>query len=294
MANSPFQPASSPLILDEVTFDDIPMANTDMSFGNPTLSRPSTPLYLFASSPGKRSHIPPQHGQTSLPLSTLGLDNESPPPNLTSQYQIFSLSPESFQDNTRITPLAPPPRNNVPFPYLPELQHSPVTNTLRLAEVSYAPSSAVVPLSEVLPVDLEAQLAPETIAVEDPSIFSWLARFLGWPFHKRREDSEGSSRTLSSFFSSLPSWIYLTFLFQLPSLYFGRVARIFEEADLSLPELKEMAIETAIEGKFDLTTMETGALPPQYANFKATWQSFIDDLMLEWKTFNIISVLLLT
>jgi hypothetical protein len=292
VANSPFQPSSSPLILGEVTFDDIPTANTG-SFGNPTLSRPSTPLYLFASSTGKQSHIPPRHGLTPR-LHSTALDNERHvtfPPNLTGQF--FSAPVESFQDNTRFPLLASPPRNNLPFPYLPELQHSPGTNGLRLAaEVSYVPSSALVPLSEVIPVDLEAQLAPDTITVEDLSIYSRFARFLGWPFYKRREDSEGYSR-LSFFLSSL-SWIYLSFLFQLPSLYFGRVARIFEEADLTLPEIKEMAIETAIEGKFDLTTMENGALPPRYASLKATWQSFIDDLMREWKTFNIISVLLLT
>jgi len=297
VANSPFQPSSSPLILDEVTFDDIPTANTG-SFGNPTLSRPSTPLYLFASSTGRQSHIPPRHGLPTR-LHSTALDNEhdgSFPPNLTGQYNFFSAPVESFQDSTRFPLPASPPRNNFPFPYLPELQHTPGTNGMRLAaEVSYVPSSTLVPLSEVIPVtvDLEAQLAPETIAVEDHSIFSRLARFLGWPFYKRREDCEGHSRTLS-FFLSLLSWIYLSFLFRLPSLYFGRVARIFEEADLTLPEIKEMAIETAIEGKFDLTMIENGALPPRYASLKATWQSFIDDLMREWKTFNVISVLLLT
>jgi len=296
VANSPFQPSGSPLILGEVTFDDIPTANTG-SFGNPTLSRPSTPLYLFASSTGRQSHIPPRHGLTPR-LHSTALDSEhdgSFPPNLTGQYRFFSAPVESFQDSTRFPLSASPPRNNSPFPYLPELQHTPGTNGLRLAaEVSYVPSSTLVPLSEVIPVtvDLEAQLAPETIAVEDHSIFSRLARVLGWPFYKRREDCEGHSRTLSFFLGSL-SWIYLSFLFRLPSLYFGRVARIFEEADLTLPEIKEMAIETAIEGKFDLTTMENGALPPRYASLKATWQSFIDDLMREWKTFNVISVLLL-
>jgi len=116
------------------------------------------------------------------------------------------------------TYLLAPPRNKLPFPYLPELQHTPGTSGLRLAaEVSYLLSSARVPLSEAIPVDLEAQLAPETIAVEDLSIRARLARFLGCPFHKRREDSEGHSKTLS-FFLSLLSWTYLSFLFRLPSL----------------------------------------------------------------------------
>ncbi|KJA18063.1 hypothetical protein HYPSUDRAFT_90259 [Hypholoma sublateritium FD-334 SS-4] len=98
---------------------------------------------------------------------------------------------------------------------------------------------------------------------------------------------------------TLPRQIYLHLLLRLPSLYFSRVARIFEEADLTLPEIKKMALETASQGSpdsFDALSFESGitAVPPQYQRLKTTWESFIDSVMREWKTFNIISVLLLS
>ncbi len=98
---------------------------------------------------------------------------------------------------------------------------------------------------------------------------------------------------------TLPRQIYLHLLLRLPSLYFSRVTRIFEEADLTLPELKKMALETASQvspNNFDPRWLEAGivTVPPQYERLKMTWESFIDSVIREWKTFNIISVLLLS
>ena len=60
-----------------------------------------------------------------------------------------------------------------------------------------------------------------------------------------------------------------------------------------------MALETALHsplGGLDGLSFETGiaVVPPQYERLKVTWESFIDSIMREWKTFNIISVLLLS
>ncbi|TFK34900.1 hypothetical protein BDQ12DRAFT_761076, partial [Crucibulum laeve] len=98
---------------------------------------------------------------------------------------------------------------------------------------------------------------------------------------------------------TVPGQIYLYFLLRLPSLYFSRVARIFEEADMSLPEIKRMALETASTGKnthFNILHMNVDPhkIPPAYESLKHTWESFIDSVMREYKTFNIISVLLLS
>ncbi len=95
--------------------------------------------------------------------------------------------------------------------------------------------------------------------------------------------------------------LYLHFLLRLPLLYFTRVARIFEEADLTLSEIKSMALETALQGSATLNDFSalrleahSTAVPPQYERLKTTWESFIDSVMREWKTFNIISALLLS
>jgi hypothetical protein len=95
----------------------------------------------------------------------------------------------------------------------------------------------------------------------------------------------------------MPREVYFHFLLRLPSLYFSRVARIFEEADLTLPEIKKMALQTASQGnnaQFDIQAFESNNVPPEYKRLKSTWEAFIDSIMREWKTFNIISVLLLS
>jgi hypothetical protein len=96
---------------------------------------------------------------------------------------------------------------------------------------------------------------------------------------------------------TFPRQAYLHILLRLPELYFSRVARIFEEADLTLPEIKKMALETASKGKETHSihlAFETSSVPPAYESLKLTWESFIDSVMREWKTFNVISVLLLS
>ena len=100
------------------------------------------------------------------------------------------------------------------------------------------------------------------------------------------------------FLTAFPKQMYLLILLRLPSLYFSRVARIFEEADMSLPEIKKMALETASRGlthEFEFQmAFESPSVPPAYKRLTLTWESFIDSVMREWKTFNIISVLLLS
>ena len=100
------------------------------------------------------------------------------------------------------------------------------------------------------------------------------------------------------FVVAFPKQIYLLLLLRLPSLYFSRVARIFEDADMSLPEIKKMALETASQGlthEYEIEmAFESSSVPPAYKRLTSTWEFFIDSVMREWKTFNIISVLLLT
>ena len=67
---------------------------------------------------------------------------------------------------------------------------------------------------------------------------------------------------------------------------------------MTLPEIKKMALEMASQGlkyEFEIEmAFESSSVPPAYRRLTLVWQSFIDSLMREWKTFNIISVLLLT
>ncbi|KAJ6616982.1 hypothetical protein B0H10DRAFT_1346548 [Mycena sp. CBHHK59/15] len=101
-------------------------------------------------------------------------------------------------------------------------------------------------------------------------------------------------------FDSAPRRLYLHFLLRIPSLYFSRVARIFEDAQLSLPDIKRMARATADQWNTKesptmfLAHHDQMMLPRSLLNFRSSWEGFIDSLMREWKTLNIISVLLLS
>ncbi|KAF9449703.1 hypothetical protein P691DRAFT_774475 [Macrolepiota fuliginosa MF-IS2] len=100
----------------------------------------------------------------------------------------------------------------------------------------------------------------------------------------------------------LPRQIYLHLLLRLPSLYFTRFNQILSDANLSLMEMKDMALRalaadsTAI--RF-LRTVRSGrnpeyrqVLPPAYQQMKERWELFIDGLLEEWRTLNLVSALL--
>ncbi|KAG6830519.1 hypothetical protein H0H87_007817 [Tephrocybe sp. NHM501043] len=100
---------------------------------------------------------------------------------------------------------------------------------------------------------------------------------------------------------TLPRQIYLHFLLTLPSLYFSRVARIFEEAELSMPYIKKLVMVSGGQWKDQSASAINANLnvapsinSPHFSHLKASWEHFIDSLTKEWKTLNIVSVLLLS
>ncbi|KAJ7869191.1 hypothetical protein B0H14DRAFT_2503648 [Mycena olivaceomarginata] len=103
-------------------------------------------------------------------------------------------------------------------------------------------------------------------------------------------------------FDFVPRQLYLHLLLRIPSLYFSRVTRIFEDAQLSLPDIKRMARANADQWntsenaiwQLSTQTPDQMPLPRSLLHFRSSWESFIDSLMREWKTFNIISVLLMS
>ncbi|TFK28948.1 hypothetical protein FA15DRAFT_664592 [Coprinopsis marcescibilis] len=109
-----------------------------------------------------------------------------------------------------------------------------------------------------------------------------------------------ASTTGEGFFSYLYSlWkyvsrtAYLYILLGLPALYFTRVVTIFDEANIEIMVMKQLVLDTESTRRMG----EKGghsASPPAFEKLKRSWQHFIDTLIKEWKTLNIISVLLLS
>lgn len=100
----------------------------------------------------------------------------------------------------------------------------------------------------------------------------------------------------------VPRQTYLHLLLRLPSLYFSRVARIFIDAEISRPDVQRL-VDACREG--DNSTIVEGGLPPPdewqvptvsapLARFKMEWEEFVQSLMKEWKTLNLVSALLLS
>lgn len=121
-----------------------------------------------------------------------------------------------------------------------------------------------------------------------------------------------------------PRQIYLHTLLRLPALYFSRVSRIFEDAEVSKHEVYRMieacapangedglaaglAANGAFSAAFGTARGRNGgsvfpfpedwnppSVSPALVRFKHSWEVFVDSLLREWKTLNLVSVLLCT
>ncbi|KAG6811190.1 hypothetical protein H0H92_008630, partial [Tricholoma furcatifolium] len=88
----------------------------------------------------------------------------------------------------------------------------------------------------------------------------------------------------------LPQETYHTVLLRLPSFYYDRVATMFKDLNVNMLELEGLALQ----GMVPVPLKELEEKNPACANLKVTWEDFIDSLLREWKTLNIISALLLS
>jgi hypothetical protein len=126
------------------------------------------------------------------------------------------------------------------------------------------------------------------------------------------------------FVDTLPRQVYLHCLFRLPALYFTRVSRIFEDAEVSKHEVQRMieacapangqdgiaagiAANIGVSASLGTARNRPGgtvfpfpedwnppSVSPALSRFKHSWESFVDSLLREWKTLNLVSVLLCT
>lgn len=112
---------------------------------------------------------------------------------------------------------------------------------------------------------------------------------------------------------TLPRQIYLHLLLRLPSLYFSRIARIYEDAELSRPDIQRLIDACAPQLQNPTSSpippgvhyhpqpalpladeWTTANVSPALIRFKHSWEAFIDSLLREWKTLNLVSALLLS
>lgn len=97
-------------------------------------------------------------------------------------------------------------------------------------------------------------------------------------------------------FSQILRQSYRHLLLRLPSIYFSRVTRVFTAAELSRPEVERM-IEGRNHDRFRWPADHEWVDPivsPAMIRFKESWECFIESVLKEWKTLNVVSALLLT
>ncbi|KAL1728173.1 hypothetical protein EV714DRAFT_215745, partial [Schizophyllum commune] len=116
----------------------------------------------------------------------------------------------------------------------------------------------------------------------------------------------------------IPTTLYLCVLFCLPALYFSRVARVFENAELCRRDIIRMGVARATQWEKALGSShasggsqgrayggiknyaygyhfhepQANELSFPLLQFKTTWEQFVDNLLQEWKVLNVISALL--
>lgn len=76
-------------------------------------------------------------------------------------------------------------------------------------------------------------------------------------------------------------------------MYFTRVSRIFEEAEVSRPDIERMIQGCAMGLDFP-HEWAPPQVSPALSRFKVSWEDFIDSVIREWKTLNVVSALLLS
>jgi len=91
--------------------------------------------------------------------------------------------------------------------------------------------------------------------------------------------------------------LYRHALLRHPSIYFSRVSRVFEDAEVSRPEVERMVVGLEMGEAFRWPANHEWVTPnvsPALIRFKGSWESFVDSVLKEWKTLNVVSALLLT
>jgi hypothetical protein len=92
----------------------------------------------------------------------------------------------------------------------------------------------------------------------------------------------------------LYSAVFLIFQMGLPVYYFHRVAAIFEDTEFTIEQMKHLVCEDRYSTLLARNHCASACSHPAYYHLTSNWADFIDSILREWKTLNLVSVLLLT
>lgn len=103
-------------------------------------------------------------------------------------------------------------------------------------------------------------------------------------------------------FDSIPHQVYSTVAFlQIPTFYQMRVFRAFEDVEISIPEIRGAMLDITqqkLEGDNPVKTRprrpSSKSDAKKFKKLLEAWKEFVETVVKEWETFNIISALLLS
>jgi hypothetical protein len=251
-------------------------------------STPTRPHDVVSRSP----YIPPTSTVMAIPGSVLR-SSPVPPLSMASSLPNTSLSPAPLPSapNSNISPDPGPTNlphsNSQPFYRVPgsdfavvdEIRSVPFQNSTPLS--SYTAASEAPPSPEPVPIRLEEGVLVSTIS--DLECQSTIA------VYDSKADRDLAYNGLTF---KIPNQVYLYMMLRLPAFYFGRVSKVFEDAELNMKHIRHMAV--ASQSQLKRSEWDDQTLPRPLQTFKATWHEFIESVVTEWKTLNLISALLLS
>lgn len=280
--------------------------------------QPPPPRTLFSDSPSPPRRHRPRHPRRS---TTESYPPPEPPITTIHSYPAYPYPPSDYGSwyPTSVPPVPPPIPVYSGVRFHDSVPKSPPQSIIEHRRSSRSSSPTTSPNTPRIPSRPAsvASVIPEPADRIDPRSASFGVNILNIKL--------GSTETMAAqkisrqkylifiFMDLIPRQMYLNMLLRLPYLYFSRVSRIFEDAELTVKEIKDMALD-------DCTAVQTGyampapiyyqspapygdesdweGLPPlpsqSFTNLKTSWETFVDSLIKEWKTFNIVSVLLLS
>ncbi|KAJ7752366.1 hypothetical protein B0H16DRAFT_1887286 [Mycena metata] len=119
-------------------------------------------------------------------------------------------------------------------------------------------------------------LSQQTAHLPSPNTTGNVNRFRHWHSWSRRLKN-WTPLTFAFVVIRTLSQTYLLLLLCLPSLYLSRVSRLFEDANLSLPDIQRMAVINSDQFSVISWTPEATDLPPRLRRFNT-----VDFLIMHW------------
>ncbi|RDB16437.1 hypothetical protein Hypma_002758 [Hypsizygus marmoreus] len=289
-------------------------------YGTPTKSPLDIPMNLFDSLESGNStpthaivSLSGPHDESASTLQEIQVDESSSPQKSTQQPPADVLPstqiPEPRPLGASPSPRPGPPASFIPIfnpgssavhsprPFIPPIPPS-LHNSTPRHNPAHLPNQREQKEGYIAGNPFQSSI-PRVSAEALPSVAQPSPHTNGASTHKQSFNAKSFGNDLAIKLDNGLRQIYHSIFLRIPMFYFTRVTRIFKEARLSADDLTKKVIDSLVVQQTPGQRLHANAYfvdinDSRVSSLKTLWESFIDALMREWKTINIISVLLLS